>query len=273
MTTMRRTRRSAIAVVLAVAAAGGAAGAAAAAPSTLPTGTTTPVCSEDGTLGGVGNGRRWGDGSGTAAQDGSGSAQGPGGQAARAGRGGGRGGGAGTAQSRGGTGNGGGGNGQGGAGLGGSGEAVPPAVEGATVSDEIAAQLLYIVEEEKLAGDIYELAYDQWGLRVFGNIAGSEDRHADEVRELLNRYRLADPSSEYPGEFSDDGLQALYDELAGRVLASLDEAVDVGLTIEDKDIADLQVLLTEDLPADVQQVVANLLAGSQRHQAAFTRQA
>ncbi len=269
---MRGTRSSAIAVVLAVAATGGAAGVAAAAPSALLAGSTTPFCAEDGTGEGAGNGRRWGDGSGTAAQDGSGSAQGSGGQATRAGRGAGRGAGAWTNQSRGGTGNGGGGMGQG-AGVGGSRQAIPPAVEGATVSDEVAAQLLYLVEEEKLAGDIYELAYDEWGLRVFGNIAGSEDRHAEEVGELLDRYGLADPSSEEAGEFSDGSLQALYEELADRVLTSQDEAVDVGLTIENKDIDDLQTLLAEDLPADVEQVVENLLAGSQRHQAAFARQA
>ncbi len=270
--TMRRTRSSAIAIVLAVAATGGAAGVAAAAPSTFPTGATT-VCAEDGSGEGAGNGRRWGGGSATAAEDGSGSTLGSGSQATRAGRGGGRGGAAGTTQSRSGTPSGGGTNARGGAGLGGSGESIPPVVEGATVSDEVAAQLLYLVEEEKLAGDIYDLAHDEWGLRVFGNIAGSEDRHAGEVRELLDRYGLEDPSSEDAGEFSDQGLQALYDELAGRVLTSRDEAVDVGLAIEDKDIADLESLLAENLPADVQQVVENLLAGSLRHQEAFSRQA
>jgi hypothetical protein len=152
---------------------------------------------------------------------------------------------------------------------------LPPAVPGATVTDEVAAQLTYLIEEEKLAGDVYALGESLYGARVFTNIARAEDSHADEVRVLLDRYDLPDPTvGAAAGVFTDTDLQALYDTLAEQVRASWSDAVAAGILIEETDIADLQVLLDEgELPADVRAVAENLLAGSQRHLAAFQRQA
>ena len=48
--------------------------------------------------------------------------------------------------------------------------------------------LLYMREEEKLARDVYNAFYDRYGLRVFSNIATSEQAHMDAVLTLLNRY-------------------------------------------------------------------------------------
>lgn len=152
---------------------------------------------------------------------------------------------------------------------------LPPAVPGATVTDEVAAQLTYLIEEEKLAGDVYALGESLYGARVFTNISRAEDSHADEVRVLLDRYDVTDPTvGAAAGVFTDPDLQALYNTLADQVRASWSEAVAAGILIEETDIADLQVLLDEgDLPADVRAVAENLLAGSERHLAAFQRQA
>lgn len=46
-------------------------------------------------------------------------------------------------------------------------------------SQDDLAQLLYMIEEEKLAGDVYEALYAQTGMQVFDRIAASEDRHFD----------------------------------------------------------------------------------------------
>lgn len=183
----------------------------------------------------------------------------------------------------GGPGNGGSGNGASGIGRGSGGGGprgsghhpdLPAAAPGATVSADVAEQLTYLVEEEKLAGDVYALAQSLYGARVFTTIARAEDAHADEVRVLLDRYDVTDPTvGAYPGEFTDSDLQALYDQLAERVRTSVADAVSAGILIEQTDIADLQALLEEaDLPADVRAVAENLLAGSQRHLSAFQRQ-
>lgn len=151
---------------------------------------------------------------------------------------------------------------------------LPAPVPGATITRTVKNELRYLVEEEKLAGDIYALAKSLYGDRVFANIARAEDSHADQVRLLLERYEVADPTKgRATGTFQDRALQKLYDRLATQVRKSRADAVKAGVLIEKTDIADLKVLLARDLPADVEQVAENLLAGSERHLAAFRRQA
>jgi hypothetical protein len=173
-----------------------------------------------------------------------------------------------------------GGNGRSGNGLGSGGPTgghsdIPPAVEGAQITDEVAAELAYLAEEEKLAGDVYDLAATSYGLRIFDNIGRSEDNHLAEVRVLLDRYDVTDPTlGADAGKFTDPQLQALYDTLAAQVRSSRAGAVAAGILIERTDIADLEELLeNRDLPADVQAVAESLHAGSQRHLAAFQRTA
>ncbi|HSO05056.1 MAG TPA: DUF2202 domain-containing protein, partial [Candidatus Limnocylindrales bacterium] len=74
------------------------------------------------------------------------------------------------------------------------------------------------------------------------------------------------------GEFTEPILQGLYDQLAQRVQTSRSEAMAVGILIEVTDITDLGDLLEMAPPADVEQVVENLLAGSLSHLAAFERE-
>ena len=48
------------------------------------------------------------------------------------------------------------------------------------------AGLLFMRKEEKLARDVYLVLFDKWGLRVFENIAQSEQRHMDAVLYLFS---------------------------------------------------------------------------------------
>ena len=49
------------------------------------------------------------------------------------------------------------------------------------VTSDLEAQLLYLIEEEKLAHDVYTVLGDLWGGNVFVNIAASEISHQDAV--------------------------------------------------------------------------------------------
>ena len=132
--------------------------------------------------------------------------------------------------------------------------------------------LLYMREEEKLARDVYNAFYDRYGLRVFSNIAASEQAHMNAVLTLLNRYGLADPAATTPGVFNNADLQALYDDLIAQGNQSLTEALRAGVLIEETDIADLQDGLALTTHADLRAVYANLLRASQNHLRAFSRQ-
>jgi hypothetical protein len=130
--------------------------------------------------------------------------------------------------------------------------------------------LTYMREEEKLARDVYLALYDQWGLPVFQNIAGSEQAHMDSVLTLLEQYGLTDPAAGKDAvEFSDPLFQSLYEQLLAQGSVSVTDALKVGATIEELDIVDLQARLAQTDNEYITRVYNNLLAGSENHLRAF----
>jgi hypothetical protein len=132
--------------------------------------------------------------------------------------------------------------------------------------------LLFMREEEKLARDVYVVLYDTWKLNAFNNISRSEQRHFDAIGVLLARYGVSDPANSQAGVFTDATLQSLYLKLVAEGQASLAAALQVGVTIEEHDIADLESALAATKKTDIKRVYSNLLNGSLNHLAAFEGQ-
>jgi len=134
--------------------------------------------------------------------------------------------------------------------------------------------LLLMREEEKLARDVYRSLFSMWGEQIFDAISQSEQRHMDAVGSLLEKYGVPDPVLDDTGVFSNPELASLYDELVSRGSVSLSDALWVGATIEDLDIADLQRLLADPQVdnVDIRTVYQNLLKGSRNHLRAFAYQ-
>jgi hypothetical protein len=110
----------------------------------------------------------------------------------------------------------------------------------AELSDVEAEGILYMREEEKLARDVYLTLYDQWGMQILSNIADSESTHMEAVKTLIDRYGLDDPAAgKGIGEFTNEELKALYDQLVEQGSQSLVDALQVGAAIEEIDILDL----------------------------------
>lgn len=142
------------------------------------------------------------------------------------------------------------------------------------LSDAETDSLRLMREEEKLAGDVYVHLNALWGeqTRIFGNIAASEDTHAEAVRQLLQRYGLPDPSAgRAEGQFSRADLQALYAQLASSGQASLVAALATGMTIEELDIRDLELAMSRADNQDIRFVYTELIRGSGNHLRAFHR--
>lgn len=146
-------------------------------------------------------------------------------------------------------------------------EPEPPATYDTT------AALLFLIEEEKLAHDVYVTLGELWGAGIFANIAASETSHQSLVAPLLEARGIADPRSTEIGVFTDPDLQALYDDLVARGSTNLAEAIQVGIVIEEKDITDLSATIAAEDESDVVSVLERLLAGSENHLDAFQRQA
>ena len=91
------------------------------------------------------------------------------------------------------------------------------------------------------------------------------------VKRLLNKYRVAIPVDEDTlGEYADEDLQALYNELIEKGSESLKDALEVGVLIEETDIDDLKER-RKDAPRDIRRVYNRLLRGSYKHLDAFNR--
>ncbi len=134
-------------------------------------------------------------------------------------------------------------------------------------------RLLYLIEEEKLAHDVYKKMYDLYGAQTFGNILKAETKHQVFVLTVLNARKIADPRSSELGVFVNQDLQKLYDSLIAKGSQSLSEAYKVGVIIEEVDIADLETDLKA-VPSsdnDVITMMNTLKNGSENHLRAFSK--
>jgi hypothetical protein len=139
-----------------------------------------------------------------------------------------------------------------------------------TVDDATTTDLVFLREEEKMARDVYITLGQRWNLGVFANIQESEQRHMDAVLSLLVSAGIPDPAAGNDvGVFTNVELGSLYASLVEQGSAGEIEALVVGATIEDRDLADLAEYTLTATDPTVLNVYANLSKGSRNHLRAF----
>lgn len=139
-----------------------------------------------------------------------------------------------------------------------------------TVSEVEIRGLLFMLEEEKMARDIYAYLFAKYGIMVFGNITKSENVHVSAIYRLIEGFKIADNSNNNPGEFTNPQISKLYRELIEKANNSVIDALKVGVIIEQTDIADLEKELSVAENSHVKIVYTNLLKASGNHLEAFT---
>lgn len=128
--------------------------------------------------------------------------------------------------------------------------------------------LLFMLEEEKLARDTYFYLDDLWSINQFANIKNSEQKHMDAVEVLLQEYNIA--YTILPaGEYENTELQELYNSFVDQGKSSLSDALQIGATIEDLDIVDLENNIKVSENQSIINVFQQLLCGSRNHLRAF----
>ena len=133
-------------------------------------------------------------------------------------------------------------------------------------------QLQFIIEEEKLARDVYLYLAENVTSSKFANIARSEQSHMDQIAAILKTYNYFNTTTtRAPGVFRDKTLQDWYNALIAQGSEGVAAAFQVGRDIENRDITDLQLMLKSTMPADMKLAVNNLLKASINHLAAFSR--
>jgi hypothetical protein len=133
------------------------------------------------------------------------------------------------------------------------------------------AQLKYLVEEEKLARDVYTYLAEKVTTRKFSNIARSEQTHMNYLGTVLTKYKIWNPTTNRKaGVFFNQEIQGLYNTLTAEGAVGLVEAYGVGVKVEEVDIASLEELLLKAMPVDVKATLELLLAASYNHLEAFS---
>lgn len=140
----------------------------------------------------------------------------------------------------------------------------------AVISEEDKNALLFMLEEEKLARDTYTFLYDTWGMVQFNNIKQSEESHMTAVVTLLEAYN-ADYEILPNGKFDNSDLQALYNKFEEDGVMDEVSALNIGATIEDLDIVDLEEHIQATTNSDIANVFASLQCGSRNHLRSFTQ--
>ena len=144
-------------------------------------------------------------------------------------------------------------------------------VQAATSAEQQHAN--YLLEEEKLARDLYLSLGEKWALMPFQNIPASEQKHFDSMKQLIQSYLKQNPVvNETIGKFNNPELQALYNQLLTQGLKSPQAALQVGALVEETDIADLQKALADTQNPQSRQVYDELMRGSRNHLRSFVKQ-
>jgi len=139
------------------------------------------------------------------------------------------------------------------------------------LTEEQKYTLLYMYQEEKVARDVYIYLGDLYpDENTFAYIQLSEQRHIDVVEKLCIKYDVDISAVDETdiGTFILPELQDLYDTLIVQGAPSLLEALQVGVLIEETDIADLEEAAVG-MPSDVVKVFGNIKEGSINHLEAF----
>lgn len=141
------------------------------------------------------------------------------------------------------------------------------------LTEQEKTDLLFLIEEEKMARDVYLFSGTLYNQNVFQNIPESEQIHMDRIKSLLEKYELENPTEGMAeGEFNNPDIQALYTELTNNSSVSLMGALTAGATIEDLDIADLMSLKQNTDKEDLLSAYDFLLCGSKNHMRGFMNQ-
>ena len=150
---------------------------------------------------------------------------------------------------------------------------VSVAAQAQTYSDQAKADLRFMIEEEKLAGDVYRVFGSLYPtLKPFQNIPKSETTHFNALLGQANLIGLdvTDLTSLAAGHYQSTDLQSLYSSLVSYGSTSSFAALTVGKNVELKDIDDLNAAMAGiSTSSSLYGVYGNLKNASYNHLNAF----
>jgi hypothetical protein len=137
-----------------------------------------------------------------------------------------------------------------------------------SLTEEEKVGLLFMLEEEKLARDTYIYMNNLWSLNQFNNIKNSEQTHMDAIKTILDQNNI-DYTILPEGQFENENLQNLYNQFVIDGQVSSSNALQIGATIEDLDIVDLEDYINESTNQVLISTYQSLQCGSRNHLRSF----
>lgn len=133
--------------------------------------------------------------------------------------------------------------------------------------------LLRQIDEERMAYRLYtEIGEAHPNMRPFQNFPHSEKRHFNALVDYTQANFPGSTDGKLDGKFHFESTQALFDKWLTEGKASPQAAAQVGVQLEQLDIADIDEFLAQKPERELKQILENLRRGSENHLAAFQRQ-
>jgi len=138
---------------------------------------------------------------------------------------------------------------------------------------DIKTLLLRQIDEERMAYRLYtQLGEEHPNMRPFQNIPHAEKRHFNALVDYTKAHFPGSTDGKLEGDFHFEATQTLYDKWLAEGKASPQAAAQVGVQLEQLDIADIDEVLVQKPEPALAQILNNLRRGSENHLAGFERQ-
>lgn len=137
-----------------------------------------------------------------------------------------------------------------------------------TLGEAAQAALVFQIDEERMARELYTAFAEKWGLQPFKMIPRSEARHEAVLRQLGVRAGVTAPAAT-SGRFDSAEVQLRYEALLALGLESADSALRASAFVEEQDIVDLDTLIAATDSADLKMAATALRQASTNHLRAY----
>jgi hypothetical protein len=134
--------------------------------------------------------------------------------------------------------------------------------------------LVFLMEEEKMARDVYSNLGVLRNYQDFKDISEEEEQHLQLIIDMAKQNEILLPEIvelDFKGKFQNVRLQNLYDELIKKAKTSLVDALEVGAWIEERDIADLELAMQNTVDENFDELYSKLKRDSENHLRTFDK--
>ncbi|MCE7733748.1 MAG: DUF2202 domain-containing protein [Candidatus Heimdallarchaeota archaeon] len=133
------------------------------------------------------------------------------------------------------------------------------------LNEEERDDLVYMIQEEQLAHDLYRAFYELYPGVTYLKIPDKEQQHVDAIHSILTKYDIEDPLTGVAGDYQDPILQSLYNKLYENGSRSEYDSYLVGAYLEEVDIIDVGTCTGRTDNEDILFVYSYLDWGSRNH--------